>query len=332
MSDQSAEVERTQATSADSQATSRKSNRNLANEFLEESGYQDRTAETYRSYLYQYVEFLGDKPLNEVKSKKTPRRFINRKVREEGWYKSTVGVCLAAIKEFHRWLEDEYDIDMPKGLERLKSKEFSRAREGVEKEPLSEGEVVKLIKAHKNIRDRLLITLACYTGIRVDGIINIKLKDVDLEKCKIKRVKWKGGETKTVRYAKELNGLMRLWITQGRKAYTTAENSKYLFVGNKGKKLTAKKAVEIVHKAAEIAGIQEVVGTRSDGEKIYRVSFHTLRHAFATLAAKRGIPDRHIQQLLGHADINTTLKYIDETEQEAFKSYEGKFKDIGSLA
>jgi len=40
-----------------------------------------------------------------------------------------------------------------------------------------------------------------------------------------------------------------------------------------------------------------------------RVGWHTFRHTFASQLATRGVPMRSIQELLGHSDIRTTMRY-----------------------
>jgi integrase len=75
------------------------------------------------------------------------------------------------------------------------------------------------------------------------------------------------------------------------------ENKKgYIFTDNDGQPLKAERARRTLHKICDRAGLR-IVG------------WHTLRHSFASQLAELGAPIIAIQQLLGHSDIKTTMRY-----------------------
>ena len=80
-----------------------------------------------------------------------------------------------------------------------------------------------------------------------------------------------------------------------------------LFPGKEGKPLTPNNVQKIVDRAAREAGI---------GKK---VSPHTLRHCFATHLLESGVGIRQIQELLGHANLQTTQIYTKVSTEELKK-------------
>ena len=67
----------------------------------------------------------------------------------------------------------------------------------------------------------------------------------------------------------------------------------------------------------------------------YHVTFHRFRHTFATLLIQKGVDARTVQELLGHADVETTLKeYRDVTDSDKRRAsdiVEGVFSTLGVI-
>lgn len=75
----------------------------------------------------------------------------------------------------------------------------------------------------------------------------------------------------------------------------------YIFVSERGGKLTTRTAQKIFENALKISDLKK------------DATFHSLRHSFATHLLENGVDIRYIQELLGHQNIRTTQLYTQVT-------------------
>ena len=168
-------------------------------------------------------------------------------------------------------------------------------------EYMSEDEVGKFLNAidemnfkNNTIRNRLIIKIIIFTGIRVSEAINIKLKDISEENdLYIIRIRGKGNKYRIVMIKKELieNLLKNIQVN-----YLSQDN--LLFVNRNGKALTQAYVSRIVEQILFKAGIRK----QKNGA-------HMLRHTFATLLYKQQKDLVLVQEALGHASLNTSRIY-----------------------
>ena len=158
---------------------------------------------------------------------------------------------------------------------------------------LSLSEVERLIAVTSNIKHRALLALAYSAGLRRQEAQQIKPADIDSARMQVRVVQGKG--------KKDRNSILSLKALELLRIYYKIERPKtYLFEaqGKKGVYLSDQTLNEIVKKSAIKAGIKK------------RVSFHTLRHCFATHLLEKGVNIRVIQEFMGHVSIRTTSGYL----------------------
>ncbi len=163
---------------------------------------------------------------------------------------------------------------------------------------LTKQEVSALLAAATHEKTRLLIQLLYASGLRISECLALRAEDLELAE----RLAWvrggKGGKDRMVILSEALiAGLRRHLRTRG------IERG-LLFPGRDGGPMTARNAHKVIAAAARRAGI------------VKRVSPHTLRHSFATHLREAGTDLRLIQELLGHASIQTTEIYTHVSSEE----------------
>jgi site-specific recombinase XerD len=154
-------------------------------------------------------------------------------------------------------------------------------------------EVKKLLSKVVNVKHRTIIMMLYSSGMRLSEIADLKIVDIDSKQMRIKVVQGKGGKDRYTILSSQVLEELRTYYLQ----YRPIE---YLFNGNKkGKPISVRTIQEVVHQGLLNAGLSK---------KHYSV--HTIRHSFATHLLDNGTDLHTIKELLGHSNIQTTMRYI----------------------
>ncbi|MCU0679193.1 MAG: site-specific integrase [Planctomycetes bacterium] len=195
--------------------------------------------------------------------------------------RSTIDVAINAIKFYYGSILERkiiYKIIRPK-----KEKSLPVI--------LSKAEVKSMIAATGNLKHRLMLMVLYTAGLRVSELVNLRVNDINYYR---KVITVRGGKGNKDRITLSSSTVMNL-LGQYSAEYQPLE---YLFESYEpGSKLSTRTIQLVVQNAANKAGIKETVGP------------HTLRHCFATHLLEAGINIRYIQELLGHARLETTQIY-----------------------
>jgi integrase/recombinase XerD len=157
---------------------------------------------------------------------------------------------------------------------------------------LSTHEVSLLIDSVKNVKHRLILITAYSAGLRINEVRSLQIADIDSDRMQI-RVK--NGKGKKDRFTL----LSSKTLQQLRTYYKLFHPKKYLFEGcQPTKPIHVRTIGHIFQRAVKLSGITK------------GVTFHSLRHSFATHLLEQGTNLRLIQQLLGHSSLRTTMVYL----------------------
>lgn len=180
---------------------------------------------------------------------------------------------------------------------------------------MNKSEIDKFLNAIDNFeftentgyRNRLIIKIIIYTGIRVSEILNLKIKEIYKEdNVYILQIRGKGNKPRVVMIKssiieKELKNWLDMRVC----------NSDLLVCNQKGDRLTQAYVSRIVENILISAGIRK----EKNGA-------HMLRHSFATLLYQKHHDLILVQEALGHADINTSRIYTHFDKERLFKTTE----------
>jgi integrase/recombinase XerD len=202
---------------------------------------------------------------------------------------------LSALRQFFRFLQREEQVGS-NPAELLDSPRLPQRLPQV----LGEEEVVALLNAPDPAtppgqRDAALLEVLYATGLRVSELVGLNLKQLDLRRGVV-RAMGKGSKERVVPMVAQATEKLTLYLSQGRPQLLKGRQSPYVFVNQRGGRLSRQGFWKILKGYARKAGVRDL-------------SPHTLRHCFATHMLSRGANLRVLQLLLGHADLATTQIY-----------------------
>jgi len=211
-----------------------------------------------------------------------------------------------ALKAFFRFLEEHQHVTLSAAVRLIPPKSEERTTR-----VLSEAEYRRLRDAvgHRP-RMAAIVELMLQTGIRIGELVKLQLRDVQLpsvsaeERGQLGEL-WirqgKGRKDRRLPLNRRVCGALRTYLAVRPEAETTS-----LFVSKLHKPLSARAVEHLFHKYLAIARIEDA-------------SPHTLRHTMATPMIKSGATLRSVQEMLGHANIQTTSRYVSLAEEQLHK-------------
>jgi len=166
------------------------------------------------------------------------------------------------------------------------------------------------------LRDKAILEMFYACGLRVSELLNIKLSDLFFDQEMI-RVFGKGSKERLVPIGSSAINWIGEYLKKSRSLLIKKlKSANYLFLNNRGTKLTRMSAWKIVDRYVKEAGIKR------------KVHPHTFRHSFATHLLEGGADLRAVQEMLGHADISTTQIYT-HIDREYLKQVHKEFHPRG---
>ncbi|HRZ95858.1 MAG TPA: tyrosine-type recombinase/integrase [Candidatus Moranbacteria bacterium] len=243
--------------------------------------YSPRTVESYLGCLNEYFKYT--KNIKREPDVALIKKYLLEK-QDRKQSSQTINLHLQAIKYFYREVmknSSAIDVKFAKTASKLPI-------------VLSRAEIEKIISSLGNMKHKLLIALAYGAGLRVSEIINLRVKDINLDELTIHIKGAKGNKDRITIFPEKLLPLI--------KNLAVLKNGyDYIFESNRGGRLDERSVQKVFENALRRAGIKK------------EATFHSLRHSFATHLLESGVDVRYVQELLGHANIRTTQIYTKVT-------------------
>lgn len=285
---------------------------NLVEDFLvylrNERGQSEHTQKTYAGLLNHFLEWARKQNLTDWRSVQLShlmsfieherQRALENQPEESTRKLSSESVYLeiAALRAFYRFAEQEKllpnniaeNLSLPRRWKRLPK-------------ALTNEEVAKLLqpRATENkmeLCDHAILELAYASGLRLAELKNIRLEQLHLEAGFI-NVIGKGNKERVVPVGKKAIEAIERYLRSGRPQLVNKKSSANVFLTQRGTSFASVTLWLRIKNCVKRAGIGR------------NITPHMLRHSFATHLLEHGADLRVIQELLGHATINTTEVY-----------------------
>lgn len=283
--------------------------------YLQEKGMADNTIISYRNDLHGFFYDLHLKSDDYVTAADV-RKWINQALNPTHTKPlaiSTINRRLNSLRGYFTWAAKYHKLqhNPMKEIRDLKTAdedyekimwltedEFEDLLHIIRKKPVKSRGVDP---EEKYRRDRAIIYLLTYAGLRVNELSNLKLTDIDLELKRI-RIVGKGMKVRTIPISNTLLAELQEWLSfRAKIAHQKphAADSPYIFYSQRSPKFT-------------VRGIQTMIEGYSLPKK--KLTPHMFRHTFCKWMLKATNNDiEKVRRLAGHSNIATTSKYLKDS-------------------
>lgn len=268
-------------------------------------GKAPKTVESYTGDIRAFVEWLESKGNIFTGNLKRFHITSYRSYLVQNNYEiNTINKKINSLQSFCQFLMDsnyltEQIVDLKKDKVKL------AAGSEKEVEVFTDGEIEKLLFYIQSedvlSRDKLIILLLLYTGVRVSELVNVKLRDVDLLSMNLTIAWGKGGKRREI----PLKGIVIESIKeylQGERKDNKFADSEYLILTNRSAKMDRDAVNRLLNRVESKLNI--------------RMHPHKYRHTFCTKLLKRGADLTTVAKLAGHSSIQTTASFYINTSQK----------------
>jgi len=263
-----------------------------------ERGLSANTLAAYKQDLAQFLAYLNAHDIADIQAVMPGhvQGFLGG-LRQAGLRPASVARKTAALKSWMRWLceSGHRDGDPTASVELGKLPTRLPVT-------LSGSEIERLLTAPpgdtpEGVRDRAMLETLYGCGLRASELVALRVGDVDLRAGLI-RPFGKGAKERLVPLGDGVRDTLATYLDAARPALLhTTPPTPFLFVTRRGGPMTRQHLLALVKGYAQDARIAK------------DVSPHTLRHSFATHLLSGGADLRAIQEMLGHASVQTTQRY-----------------------
>lgn len=281
-------------------------------EWMRVHHYSERTVderETHVSYFIKWSEERGILRAGEV-----TKPILERYQRHLFYYRKADGhplgvqsqlIRLVSVRMFFKWLtRNNYLLYNP-----ASELELPRAGKRLPKYILTPSEAEQVLNQTDvedlyGLRDRAILETLYSTGIRRAELANLCVYDVDAERGVVMVRHGKGNKDRVVPIGERALKWVEKYLYSGRPYLSVGQDEGRLFLTRLGEAFGVAGLSELVRRYIKQSGIPK------------SGSCHLFRHSVATLMLENGADIRYIQQMLGHAKLDTTQIYTQVSIQK----------------
>lgn len=272
-------------------------------------GLSPQTLRAYRAdveSLYGHLGLEADAEAEDLRAALTTRRLRSwlAALADRGDARSTIARHMAALRNFTAWAHQHGVLDedpalllsAPRPDQRLPEVLDARGVEALLEE--ARGEALASGAGAPDpvrVRDWSMLELLYATGIRVAELCAADVGSLMPDTQTI-RVVGKGDKERVVPYGDPAARALDLWLRRARPRLVTPASGAALYLGARGGRVDQRVVRSTLHRLTARAGVRDLAP-------------HGLRHTAATHLLEGGADLRAVQELLGHASLQTTQRY-----------------------
>jgi len=269
---------------------------------MKKANFKEETARYYKGKVPTIRNHLGDKEVSEIRDVDIANFLMQLKKRNPKISTRTlrkyVDIVISIVNK-DRKTDDKINYKKPK----VKTVKIRRVSDqNIDKILTYYKENLHYVNNHKYY---LMIKLFLDTGVRINELVNIKMKNINFDMNSIYLDVTKIDDDRTVYFTKDTKQLLLSYIAN------FIDNHEYLFYGQNG---TGHMRRDSIYKTLD--RLQKRLGIEQS------ISPHKWRHTFGTKALRKTGDIEVVRQLLGHKNITTTQMYLDYEDEYIKKVYD----------
>ena len=262
-----------------------------------ERSLSDNSVQAYIRDIKKFANYAITIDLSELKVARIDVSNFLAQINQEDISSRSQARIISGIKAFYKYLIME-------GYLKINPTELIESPKIGLKLPytLSLIEIDKLIEAvdlsnKQGERNRAILETLYSCGLRVSELVNLQLSNINFNEGYLK-VTGKGNKERLAPIGGRAIKYLTIYINEVRNHQNIKKgNEDFVFLNNRGVKLTRVMIFIIIQKLTEKIGLKK------------KISPHTFRHSFATHLIEGGADLRAVQEMLGHESITTTEIY-----------------------
>lgn len=244
--------------------------------------YSYKTIQNYRVQLIKLIHYFGNQPLEQI-STVDFEKYLQYLVVKRKLSHSSINVVINAFKYYRENIIGQDKLTkfvFPAVLHNKKLPDV-----------LTKEEVELILQKTTSQKYRTIFSLIYSAGLRLNEAVFLKISDINSAHKTIFIRQGKGKKDRYVILSERILEMLRSY-------YKKYRPKVYLFESELDEEPLSERSIQIVFQS-----VMQVCGIKK------HVTLHTLRHSFATHLLESGVDIRYIQELLGHNDIRTTMRY-----------------------
>ena len=263
-----------------------------------------RSVETLKLYNFYLMDFFLNKPAPVDQMDSTLMiHYLYDYQKRKGVSNYTLDQCRIIINGFFAWAANEGYVAKNFVGNINPIKYIAKPRNPINEE---EFEIVRC--ACETYRERAIVDILFYTGIRISELANLKWSDIDMNK-KTMVILGKGSKYRTVVF----NGITKVSLLKYK--MSKCGNNEYVVTSDK-----------YPYNGLNKSSIGIIIKKMNNRVQLStKLTAHVFRHSFATVCLRKGMPIEQLRVLLGHKSLDTTLIYskinLTDVEYEYHKCF-----------
>lgn len=274
-----------------------------------EKNASQHTIDNYQRDIMEFRHFAKD---HGVGSWDQVDRTLLRKwlgwLQERGIVRASIARKMTEVRSFYRFMVRENLIGRNPLLAMSSPKVPRRLPSFLNQDEVNRLLAAPDISTPQGLRDRAILEMLYASGMRLSEIAALNLGNLHLPRREI-RVWGKGSKERIVFLGRPAARALEDYLGKGRPRLAGGKAVDAVFLNKSGQRLSVRSIDGMLEKYTRLAGLDKVITP------------HVLRHTFATHMLEGGADLRVVQELLGHAGLQTTQVYTHVTQGQARKVY-----------